>query len=72
MAEDEEEAEAEVLAALATSSEENVPPQRYVISISPKGIRRLHHRDRCHRVPGLDYFDWRDLGMFAPDPTSTT
>ena len=63
---DELEEEAGALTPVATSSEEDIPPAGYVISISDKGLRRLHHRDRCHRIPGLDYKNWRDLGMFAP------
>lgn len=66
---DELEAEADALTPIATSSEEDVPPTGYVISISEKGLRRLHHRDRCHRIPGLDYKNWRDLGVFAPAST---
>ncbi|CAK0867478.1 unnamed protein product [Prorocentrum cordatum] len=51
---DELEEEVEALTPIATSSEEDVPPAGYVISISEKGRQRLHHRDRCHRIPGLD------------------
>ncbi len=42
----------------------------FVVSISKKrGYRRLHLIGRCHRVPGIDYTDFEELGAVMPEPT---
>ena len=66
---DEAEADAGASTDLATSSVEDMPRQGHVTSVSRKGIRRLHRRDRCYWIPGLDYKERRDLGTFAPAAT---
>ncbi len=32
--------------------------------------RRLHYLGACHRVPGLDYLDYEELGPNMPDEDS--
>ncbi len=42
----------------------------FVVSISKKrGYRRLHLIGRCHRVPGIDYTDFEELGAAMPEPS---
>ena len=39
-----------------------------MISISgKKGLRRLHHRGRCYRIPCIDYSEFEDRGKKQPD-----
>ncbi len=40
----------------------------YVISmVGRQRTRRLHYLGACHRVPGIDYLEYYELGMSMPD-----
>ncbi len=42
----------------------------YVVSIERKsGYRRLHLTGRCHRIPGIDYTTFEELGAQMPEPS---
>ena len=42
----------------------------YVVSISKKTrFRRLHHLGSCHRVPGVHYHEFEQLGVSQPTET---
>ena len=54
-----------------TSGSGRLPPKvtGYVVSISTKKhVRRLHFLGGCHRVPGIDYLDYEQMGEHVPDP----
>ncbi len=43
----------------------------YVISmVGRQRTRRLHYLGACHRVPGIDYLDYEELGPNMPDEDS--
>ena len=57
----------EMEAALA-APEEPALPVGFLCSVSKRGrFRRLHHAGFCHRVPGVHFLRWEDLGSGEPD-----